>query len=66
MSPSDTLKDVQNKMLEYMDGGVKLGLLIDKKNRPVEIYPGGKEILESPTSLSGEDLLPRFVLDIEL
>ncbi|NET14221.1 MAG: Uma2 family endonuclease, partial [Okeania sp. SIO1H6] len=30
MSPSDTLKDIQKKMQEYMDGGVKLGWLIDK------------------------------------
>lgn len=66
MSPSDNLKDVQNKMLEYMNGGVKLGLLIDRKNRRVEIYRQGKEveILDSPKSLSGEDILPGFVLDM--
>lgn len=66
MSPSDSLKDVQNKMQEYMNGGVKLGWLIDRKNRRVEIYRQGKEveILDSPRSLSGEDVLPGFVLDI--
>ncbi|NEP77099.1 MAG: Uma2 family endonuclease [Okeania sp. SIO3C4] len=66
MSPSDTLKDVQKKMEEYIDGGVKLAWLIDKKNRRVEIYRQGKEveILDSPTNLSGEDILPGFVLDI--
>ena len=65
MSPSDNLKDVQNKMLEYMDGGVKLGWLIDKKNRRVEISRQGKEveILDSPTNLSGEDVLPGLILE---
>ncbi len=66
MSPSDSLKDVQNKMQEYMDVGVKLGWLIDRKNRRVEIYRQGKEveILDSPTNLSGEDILPGFILNI--
>ena len=62
MSPSDSLSVVQAKMQEYMDAGVKLGLLIDRKTRRVEIYRQGqsKEVLESPTSLSGEDILPNF------
>ncbi len=66
MSPSDSLKDVQNKMQEYMDGGVKLGWLIDNKNRRVEIYRQGKEveILDYPTNLSGEDVLSGFVLEL--
>ncbi|NEO52699.1 MAG: Uma2 family endonuclease [Okeania sp. SIO3B5] len=68
MSPSDILKDVQKKMQEYIDGGVKLGWLIDRKNRRVEIYRQGKEveILDYPTNLSGENILPGFVLDMEL
>lgn len=55
-------------MEEYMNGGVKLGWLIDKKNRRVEIYRQGKEveILDSPTSLSREDVLPGFVLELRL
>ena len=66
MSPSDSLKDVQNKMLEYMDGGVKLGWLIDNKNHRVEIYRQGKEveILDSPTNLLGEDVLPGLILEL--
>ncbi|NET42665.1 Uma2 family endonuclease [Okeania sp. SIO2B3] len=66
MSPPDILKDVQKKMEEYIDGGVKLGWLIDRKNRRVEIYRQGKEveILDSPTNLSGEDILPGLILNI--
>jgi Uma2 family endonuclease len=68
MSPSDSLSETQAKMQEYVDAGVKLGWLIDKKTRRVEIYRQGqpKEVLESPISLSGEDILPGFVLDLQI
>ncbi|NJM59161.1 MAG: Uma2 family endonuclease [Oscillatoriales cyanobacterium RU_3_3] len=65
-SESDSLSDLQAKMQEYMDNGTRLGWLIDPKNRRVEIYrQGGEvEILENPTKLSGEDVLPGFVLNL--
>jgi Uma2 family endonuclease len=65
-STTDTLKTLQNKMQEYIDNGVQLGWLIDPKNRRVEIYRSGRdvEILESPISLSGEDILPGFLLSL--
>ena len=65
-SASDTFGSLQTKMQEYMDNGAKLGWLIDPQNRRVEIYRQGKEveILENPTELSGEDLLPGFVLNL--
>jgi Uma2 family endonuclease len=67
MSPSDDLQKVQEKMQEYMDNQVKLGWLIDRKTRRVEIYLLGKEVevLESPTELSGEDVLPGFILNLQ-
>jgi Uma2 family endonuclease len=48
MSPSDSLSVVQAKMQEYMNAGVKLGWLIDRKTHRVEIYRQGqaKEVLE--------------------
>lgn len=68
MSPSDSLSVVQAKMQEYMDVGVKLGWLIDRKTGRIEIYRQGqtKEVLEFPTSLSGEEILPGFVLDLQI
>ena len=53
-------------MLEYRDNGVLLGWLINPQQRQVEIYRIGQdvEILESPTNLSGEDMLPDFSLDL--
>jgi Uma2 family endonuclease len=65
-SKTDVLKTIQAKMQEYMDNGVRLGWLIDPKNQRVEIYRPGQqvEVLESPVSLSGEDVLPGFSLDL--
>lgn len=67
MSPSDTLQKIQEKMQEYMENQVKLGWLIDRKTRRVEIYRLGKEVevLESPQELSGEDVLPGFILNLQ-
>ncbi|MDF5721821.1 MAG: Uma2 family endonuclease [Rhizonema sp. PD37] len=68
MSPSDTLKEAQDKMKEYIDNQVRLGWLIDRKNRRVEIYRQGKdvEVIGSPTELSGEDVLPGFILNLHI
>lgn len=65
-SVSDSLQSLQAKMQEYIDNGARLGWLIDPQNRCVEIYRQGAEveILENPTELSGEDVLPGFVLTL--
>jgi len=65
-SLSDRLRPIQDKMKEYLDNGARLGWLIDPQQQRVEIYRQGeeKEILENPTELSGEDVLPGFVLTL--
>ncbi len=65
-SPSDALKTIQNKMQEYLDNGAKLGWLIDPQRQVVEIYRPSQqvEILQSPNTVSGEDILPGFSLDL--
>ncbi|NJP22405.1 MAG: Uma2 family endonuclease [Hydrococcus sp. CRU_1_1] len=65
-SPSDSLKDLRDKMLEYLNNGVRLGWLLDPMSKVVEIYRIGQpvEILTNPTQLSGENVLPGFVLDL--
>ncbi|GAC1477851.1 MAG: Uma2 family endonuclease [Chamaesiphon sp.] len=67
LSPSDSLKKTQEKMQEYLDNGLYLCFLINRRNKQVEIYrPGQKvEVLESPTTLSGENILPAFVLSLK-
>ena len=66
MSPSDELNDVRAKMKEYLDNGVRLGWLINPQAKQVEIYRLGQdvELLDSPQSISDEDVLPGFVLDL--
>ncbi len=65
-SKTDSLKKLQEKMQEYIDNGARLGWLIDRQNRRVEIYRPGQsvEILQNPATVSGEDVLPGFVLDL--
>ncbi|MEG3857651.1 Uma2 family endonuclease [Microcoleus sp. herbarium12] len=67
LSPSDRLIKTQEKMQEYMDNGCRLGWLINRKKREVEIYRPGQpvEVLQSPLTLSGEDVLPGFVLNLQ-
>jgi Uma2 family endonuclease len=66
-SESDRLSELQGKMREYIDNGTRLGWSIDPQNRQVEIYRFGKEVevLVNPSQLSGEDVLPGFVLDLK-
>ena len=70
VSPSDLTnqryEDLQNKMQEYLDNGVKLGWLIEPSATTVEIYRAGEqvEILNNPQTLLGEDILPEFTLDL--
>jgi len=68
LSPSDSLKTTQEKMKEYIDNGVRLGILINRKSRQVEIYIPGKEVevLKSPATVSGEDVLKAFVLNLRM
>lgn len=66
MSPSDTLEKTRAKMKEYMDNGASLGWLINRKQKQIEIYRLNQEaeILNFPQTLSGEDVLPGFILDL--
>jgi Uma2 family endonuclease len=65
-SRSDRKKDLRAKMREYIAQGARLGWLIDPKTGTVEIYRPGRrvEVLDRPATLSGEDVLPGFVLDL--
>jgi len=53
LSPSDSLKTTQEKMKEYIDNGVRLGILSKEV-----------EVLDSPATVSGEDVLKGFVLNL--
>lgn len=65
-SASDSLKDSQAKMQEYIENGARLGWLIDLKTKRVHVYrPDEKaKILDNPKTVSGADVLIGFELDL--
>jgi Uma2 family endonuclease len=65
-SATDNLKPLQEKMVEYKRLGVKFGLLINPKNKQVEIYRPEQEteVVESPTSIDCNEVMPGFVLSM--
>jgi Uma2 family endonuclease len=65
-SPTDDLELLRAKMQEYMDAGVRLAWMINPQEQQVEVYRQGqpKEVRELPTELSGEEVLPGFVLPV--
>ena len=66
LSPNDRLEDVQFKMREYRECGVKLGWLIYPDEKRVGIYHLGKDVetLIAPQSLFGENLMPGLVVEL--
>jgi len=67
-SRTDALKLLQDKMQEYLDSGLRLGWLINPQDEQVEIYRYNQpvEVLQFPVSLSGEDVLPNFTLNLPI
>ena len=66
-SASDSVRDLQDKMQEYIDNGAQLGWLIDPENQRVYIYRPQHpvECLENPSTLSGDPVLPGLVLELK-
>ncbi len=67
-SRTDSLKELQEKMQEYLASGLRLGWLINPQQQQVEIYRQNQQvaIVDLPISLSGEEVLPGFVLDLPI
>ncbi|ELR98500.1 Uma2 family endonuclease [Gloeocapsa sp. PCC 73106] len=66
VSKSDNFAELSQKMKEYQKQGVRLGWLIDPQTQTVGIYRANKQdyLLNKPLTLSGEDVLVGFVLDL--
>jgi Uma2 family endonuclease len=66
-SRTDSLLTLLNKMEEYIANGATLGWLIDPHKRRVYVFKAGEEmvVLENPTVVSGDPLLPGFELQME-
>jgi Uma2 family endonuclease len=66
-SANDTLSELQDKMSEYIENTARLGWLIDPQSKRVYIYRAQQqevECLENPKEISGETVLPGFVLNV--
>ena len=65
-SATDSLSATKTKMEHYQRVGVRLGLLVDPKNKQVTIYKPGQEaeILEDPQSVDCNQVMPGFILDM--
>jgi Uma2 family endonuclease len=65
-SATDNLKPLQEKMKEYQRLGVRLGLLINPKNKQVEIYRPGQAVeqLDVPDAIDCGEVMPGFVLSL--
>jgi Uma2 family endonuclease len=65
-SKGDSPKKLRAKMQEYIDCGTQLGWLIDPIRRRVIVFRSGQaaETLERPAAVSGDPVLPGFVLKL--
>ena len=69
-SETDSLEKLRLKMREYLANGIRLGWLIDPQTPLVEVYRHSQDVetinfsFDEPPTLSGEDVLPGFVLDL--
>ncbi|MEG4113604.1 MULTISPECIES: Uma2 family endonuclease [unclassified Microcoleus] len=70
-SQTDSLETLRAKMRYYRTNGCRLGWLIDPQTPLVEIYRLSEDVAEvinfsfdQPPTLSGEDVLPGFLLDL--
>lgn len=66
-SPSDALKDLQEKMEEYIANGARMGWLIDPQEKKVHVYSAQASVkcFDDPQQVSGDPVLPGFVLEMK-
>lgn len=65
-SPTDEIGDAHEKMREYVANGLRLGWLLDPGPRTVWAYhaDGAVERHDQAVSVTGDPVLPGFVLDL--
>jgi Uma2 family endonuclease len=66
LSKSDSPSVLKRKMAEYLENGARLGWLLNPRTRTAYIYRPEQPVeeLHDPAQLSGEAVLPGFVLDV--
>lgn len=65
-SASDSLSALQDKMQEYIQNGVQLGLLVDRKQQTVHVYRPdcAPQVIDNPQQVDCSPELPNFRLSM--
>ncbi|MDF0552018.1 Uma2 family endonuclease [Kamptonema sp. UHCC 0994] len=67
LSPSNTVEEIDKKLVEYFDNGSRLVWVIHPRQKYVLVYRNAQEpdrLLKSNNSLDGEEIIPDFTLPI--
>ncbi|MEG4283886.1 Uma2 family endonuclease [Microcoleus sp. A006_D1] len=67
LSPSNTVEEIHNKLVEYFENGARLVWVIHPKEQYVLVYRSAQSpdrLLKSADSLDGEDIVPDFTLAV--
>jgi Uma2 family endonuclease len=66
ISKSNTNKEIERKLQEYFDRGVRLARVVRPKTRTVEVYTAPKQFrrLDHDQTLDGGDVVPGFTLPL--
>lgn len=66
-SPSDTAREVAQKVEEWLAAGVRMVWVIEPKKRTVTTYRAGRpaQVLGAEDILDGEDVLPGLAVPVE-
>lgn len=67
LSPSNTVEEIDQKLVEYFDNGSRLVWVIHPRQKYVLVYRNSQEpdrLLKSNDSLDGEEIVPDFTLPI--
>jgi Uma2 family endonuclease len=66
ISPSESASEINDKILEYFEAGVKLVWIIYPKSRTIHVYTAADEvkILKANQLLDGRDVLPGFQITV--
>jgi Uma2 family endonuclease len=68
LSPSNTVEEIHDKLVEYFENGTRLVWVIHPNEHFVLVYRSDQEpdrLLKSVDSLDGEEVIPGFVLPVD-
>src|ERR1051325_8742265 len=62
VSPGDVYGEVEEKVIEWLDAGTRMVIVVNPRRRPATVYRSRSnvKILSDSDELSGEDVLPGF------